>query len=104
MYAVIKTGGKQYRVEENEIINVELLKNVSQGDQVVFDQVLLVADDGDVKVGQPYVEGARVTASVLGISKGPKIINFKHSGRTTLRRKTGHRQKYTQLRIDSITA
>ncbi len=104
MYAVIKTGGKQYRVEENEIINVELLKNVSQGDQVVFDQVLLVADDGDVKVGQPYVEGARVTASVLGISKGPKIINFKHSGRTTLRRKTGHRQKYTQIRIDSITA
>ncbi len=104
MYAVIKTGGKQYRVEENEILNVELLKNVSEGEQITFDEVLLVADEDKVQVGQPYVEGAKVTASVLGVTKGPKIIVFKHSGRTTMRRKTGHRQKYTQLRIDSITA
>jgi len=104
MYAVIKTGGKQYRVEENEIINVELLKNVSEGDEVAFDDVFLVGDDEAIKVGQPVVEGAKVTATVLGLAKGPKVIIFKHSGRTTLRRKTGHRQKYTQLRIESITA
>ncbi len=104
MYAVIKTGGKQYRVEENEIINVELLKNVSEGDQVTFDNVLLVGSDDTVQVGRPLVDGAKVTATVLGLAKGPKVIIFKHSGRTTLRRKTGHRQKYTQLRIDSITA
>ncbi len=103
MYAVIKTGGKQYRVEENEIINVELLKNASEGDQITFDEVLLVADEENIQVGQPIVEGAKVTATVLGVTKGPKIIIFKHSGRTTMRRKTGHRQKYTQLRIDSIT-
>jgi len=104
MYAVIRTGGKQYRVEENEILNVELLKNVSEGDQVTFDDVLLVGDDDAVTVGRPVVDGAQVTATVLGLAKGPKVIIFKHSGRTTLRRKTGHRQKYTQLRIDSITA
>ena len=104
MYAVIRTGGKQYRVEENEIVNVELLKNTSEGDQVTFDDVLLVGDNDAVKVGRPVVEGAKVTATVLGQAKGPKVIIFRHSGRTTLRRKTGHRQKYTQLRIDSITA
>ena len=104
MYAVIKTGGKQYRVEKDEIINVELLKNVAAGDKVTFDDVLLVGDEDTVQVGRPLVEGAKVTATVLGQSKGPKIIIFKHSGRTTMRRKTGHRQKYTQLRIDSITA
>jgi large subunit ribosomal protein L21 len=104
MYAVIKTGGKQYRVEEKEIINVELLKHVSEGDEVTFDEVLLVAKDDEIKVGQPLVEGASVTATSLGTAKGPKVIIFKHSGRTTMRRKTGHRQKYTQLRIDSITA
>ena len=104
MYAVIRTGGKQYRVEENEILNVELLKNVSEGDQVTFDDVLLVGDDDAVTVGRPVVDGAQVTATVLGLAKGPKVIIFKHSGRTTLRRKTGQRQKYTQLRIDSITA
>ncbi len=103
MYAVIKTGGKQYRVEENEIINVELLKNASEGEQITFDEVLLVADEENIHVGQPIVDGAKVTATVLGVTKGPKVIIFKHSGRTTMRRKTGHRQKYTQLRIDSIT-
>ena len=104
MYAVIKTGGKQYRVEENEIINVELLKDVSEGDTVTFDEVLLIGSNDDVKVGQPFVADAKVAATVLGMAKGPKVIIFKHSGRHTYRRKTGHRQKYTQLRIESITA
>ena len=103
MYAVIETGGKQYRVVEGETIDVELLK-VSPGEQVTFENVLLVSNGEDVKVGQPVVEGASVQATVVGQSKGPKVLIFKHSGRTTMRRKTGHRQKYTRLHIDSISA
>lgn len=102
MYAVIETGGKQYRVEEGEALNVELLKT-PKGEQVTFDQVLLVGNGSDVQIGQPHVAGASVIATVLGPAKGPKVINFKHSGRTTLRRKTGHRQHYTRLVIDSIS-
>lgn len=104
MFAVIKTGGKQYRVEENDVINVELLKGVNEGDTITFENVLLYGNDDDVQVGQPFVPNAKVTATVLGLAKGPKVIIFKHSGRTTMRRKTGHRQKYTQLLINSITA
>ena len=103
MYAVITTGGKQYRVAAGEKLDVELLK-VGDGEQITFDQVLLIGDDAAITVGRPYVEGAVVTATALGLVKGPKVINFKHSGKTTLRRKTGHRQKYTRLRIDGITA
>jgi len=103
MYAVIKSGGKQYRVEEGEAFEVELLKK-NEGEQVTFDEVLLVDNGENVKVGQPIVEGASVTTTVLGRAKGPKVIIFKHSGRSTLRRKTGHRQHYTRLRVDSISA
>ncbi|MCP4198218.1 MAG: 50S ribosomal protein L21 [Proteobacteria bacterium] len=102
MYAVIQTGGRQYRVESGETLDVELLK-VGDGEQVTFDDVLLIGDGGDVQVGKPVVEGAAVNATVLGRSKGPKLIIFKHSGRSTYRKKTGHRQHYTRLRIDSIT-
>lgn len=103
MYAVITTGGKQYRVAAGEKLDVELLK-AGDGEQITFDQVLLIGDDAAVTVGRPFVDGAAVKATVLGRVKGPKVINFKHSGKTTLRRKTGHRQKYTRLRIDGITA
>ncbi len=103
MYAVISTGGKQYRVAAGEKVDVELLK-AGDGEQVTFDQVLLVGDDAAVKVGRPFVEGAAVKATVVGRVKGPKVINFKHSGKTTLRRKTGHRQKYTRVRVDNIVA
>ncbi|MCS7040582.1 MAG: 50S ribosomal protein L21 [Anaerolineae bacterium] len=103
MYAVIVTGGKQYRVWPGARFEVEQLKR-DAGDEVVFDQVLLVGDGANIRIGRPFVEGARVKATVLGLAKGPKIINFKHSGRTTLRRKTGHRQHYTRIRIDSIEA
>lgn len=103
MYAVIKTGGKQYRVEEGEILDVELLK-VDPGQQITFEEVLLLGNGDAIQVGRPFVDGAAVQATVLGLSKGPKVINFKHSGRHTLRRKTGHRQKYTRLRVDSISA
>ncbi|NUQ39373.1 MAG: 50S ribosomal protein L21 [Caldilineales bacterium] len=103
MYAVIKSGGKQYRVEPGEILDVELLK-ADAGAQLTFDEVLLVGNGEEVHVGRPYVAGAAVQTTVLGRSKGPKVINFKHSGRHTLRRKTGHRQHYTRLRVDSISA
>ncbi len=103
MYAVIKSGGKQYRVEEGEAFEVELLKK-DEGEQLIFDEVLLVDNGENVKVGQPIVEGASVTTTVMGRTKGPKVIIFKHSGRSTLRRKTGHRQHYTRLRVDSISA
>ena len=103
MYAVIETGGKQYRVSAGERLEIELLKQ-APGDEVAFDRVLLVGDGDAIRVGQPIVDGAIVKATVLGKTKGPKIINFKHSGRTTLRRKTGHRQHYTRVRVDSIIA
>ena len=101
MFAVIETGGKQYRVEEGQILEVELL-HLPDGEPVGFDRVLLVADDEEVRVGQPIVEGARVQATVLGTVKGPKAIIFKHSGRHTYRRRRGHRQRYSRLRVDSI--
>ncbi len=103
MYAVITSGGKQYRVEEGEAFDVELLK-LSEGEKITFDDVLLVGNGENVQVGQPTVEGAAVTATVLGRSKGPKVIIFKYSGRSTYKKKTGHRQHYTRLRVDSITA
>ncbi|MCO6452126.1 MAG: 50S ribosomal protein L21 [Caldilineales bacterium] len=102
MYAVIETGGKQYRVEEGETLNVELLK-AETGEQVTFDSILLVGNGEDVRVGQPVVSGASVTATVLGLARGPKVVIFRHSGRTTMRKKTGHRQTYTRLHIDSIS-
>lgn len=102
MFAVIHTGGKQYHVEQGETVDVELLK-VNDGDQITFDRVLLVGNGDAVQVGRPTVSGAVVSATVVGRVNGPKVINFKHSGRTTLRRKTGHRQHYTRLRIDTIT-
>ncbi len=103
MFAVIVTGGKQYRVSEGERLEVDLLKTTA-GEEITFEQVLLIGDGETVRVGRPTVEGAVVKATSLGLAKGPKVINFKHSGRTTLRRKTGHRQKYTRVRIDSISA
>ena len=78
MYAVIKTGGKQYRVAEGDVLNVEKL-NAEAGSEVVFDEVLTVVNDADVKIGQPVVEGAKVTAKVVEQGKGEKILVFKYS-------------------------
>ena len=103
MYAVIESGGKQYRVEEGEAFDVELLKK-DEGEKITFDEVLLVGDDESVQVGQPTVKGASVAATVLGRTMGPKVVIFKYSKRSTYKRKTGHRQHYTRLRVDSITA
>jgi len=101
MYAVVKTGGKQYRVAANDVIQVERL-DADAGDVVTFDDVLMVGGDGTVKIGNPRVDGAAVKAEVLEQAKGPKLIIFKKRRRKNSRRKAGHRQQLTVLRIKDI--
>jgi large subunit ribosomal protein L21 len=99
MFAVIQTGGKQYKVAKDDVIRVERLAG-DAGDQVVLDQVLMVGD----KIGQPVVDGAKVTATVVAQARGPKLIVFKKRRRQNSRRKNGHRQDLTILRITDIAA
>lgn len=101
MYAVVSTGGKQYRVEPGTTLAVELLPG-EPGDVVTLDRVLMVADGGDVRVGNPTVAGASVTATVLGDQLGEKVVVFKYKQKIKYRRRTGHRQHLTRLRIDEI--
>lgn len=102
MYAVIETGGKQYRVQKGERLRIEKLEAES-GTQVSF-PVLLLADGENVKVGKPTVAGATVTATVQGAEKGEKLLIFKYRRRKGYRRKTGHRQQYTSVLIQDIKA
>ena len=101
MYAVICAGGKQYRVSNGERITVEKL-NREAGQDVELDNVLMVADGENIKIGQPSVKDARVLAKVLSHKKGPKIITFKKERRKKYRRKVGHRQEYTELEVKEI--
>lgn len=104
MYAVIETGGKQHKVTEGEIIRVDKL-NAEPGAEVVFDKVMLVkTDDEALKVGQPYVSNASVTAEVLEQGKAKKIIVFKYKRKKNYQRKQGHRQQYTAIKIKAIAA
>ena len=103
MYAVIATGGKQYRVEQGGTLRVEKLAR-EPGATVEFTEVLLVADGENVKVGAPHVAGAKVTAEVVELGRGPKLLIFKYRRRKGYRRKTGHRQPFTALKITGITA
>ncbi|WP_299027728.1 50S ribosomal protein L21 [uncultured Thermanaerothrix sp.] len=100
-YAVIESGGKQYKVAEGTTLEVDRLSG-EVGDQVVLDQVLLVAEDNRVRVGTPTVPGARVEATIQEHFKGPKIIVFKYRPKKRYRVKTGHRQQYTRLLVNSI--
>ncbi|MDD5866536.1 50S ribosomal protein L21 [Lachnospiraceae bacterium YH-ros2228] len=102
MYAVIQTGGKQYKVSEGDIINVEKL-NVEEGQKVNFDQVLLVGGD-EMKVGNPVVSGATVEGSVLRNGKAKKVIVYKYKPKTGYHKKNGHRQAFTQVKIEKINA
>lgn len=102
MYAVIATGGKQYKVSEGDIIRVEKL-GVEADEKVTFDQVLLVSD-ADVKVGNPTVSNATVEATVLGNGKAKKVIVYKYKRKTGYHKKNGHRQAYTEVKIDKINA
>src|SRR3984957_10106480 len=102
MYAVIKTGGKQYRVAKDDIIEVELL-NTPKGGSVTLDHVLLVGQAGSAKIGTPTVAGASVKATVLDQKKDDKIIVFKKKRRQNYRRKNGHRQNLAVLKITSMS-
>jgi large subunit ribosomal protein L21 len=103
VYALIETGGRQYRVAVGDTIDVELL-DAQVGDSLDIEKVLLVSDDEAVRVGQPLIEGARVSATVLEHGKGPKVVAFKYRPKERYRRTLGHRQPYTRLRIDDIVA
>ncbi len=103
MYAVIQTGGKQYRVSEGDILRVELLEKDLK-EAVVFDRVLLVDNGGELKVGKPTVEGATVSAEVISHDRAKKVLIFKKKRTTTYQRTKGHRQGYTEVRIKGIQA
>jgi large subunit ribosomal protein L21 len=103
MFAVIKTGGKQYKVATNDIILVEKLE-AEEGASVSLDEVLMVGEGGNITVGAPVVKGASVTAKVIEQRKGDKVIIFKKNRRHNYRRKRGHRQFVTVLKIEGIKA
>lgn len=102
MYAIIATGGKQYRVQEGDIIKVEKLV-AETGQTIAFDQVLAVSDENGINVGTPTVAGAAVTATVVDQGKNKKVIIYKYKSKKDSRKKRGHRQPFTALKIESIT-
>ena len=102
MYAIIATGGKQYKVQEGDVIKVEKL-GAEAGSEVTFDQVLLVGDK-DVKVGTPTDEGASVKATVVAEGKAKKVIVYRYKRKTGYHKKNGHRQPFTQVKIEKINA
>ena len=103
MYAIIKTGGKQYRVAAGDTIKVETL-NAEVGSQVTLSEVLAVSDGNELKVGAPFVEGASVTATVVSHGRHDKVRIFKMRRRKHSIKSAGHRQNYTEIKIDSIAA
>lgn len=103
MIAIIRDGGKQYRVEEGQVLFLDL-RSQDAGDKIEIHDVLSIENGSDFKVGTPTVEGARVVAEVLGEAKGPKLISHRFRRRKGSRSRKGHRQKYTQVRIESIQA
>ena len=100
MYAIIATGGKQYRVSEGDVIYIEKID--AQVDSTVSFDVLLVGNDGDVKIGTPVVEGVKVEGKVVGQIRGEKIVVYKYKSKKNYRRKQGHRQPYTKVEITKI--
>lgn len=100
MYAIIRTGGKQYKVEAGDEILVEKL-SANEGDEVTF-EVLMLADDSGVQVGKPVLEGVSASAQVVGHGKGKKVVVFKYKPKKDYRKKQGHRQPYTMVKINSI--
>ncbi len=100
-YAIVESGGKQYKAVEGFVIEVDLIPT-EVGQAVVLDNVLLVADEEKYTIGTPTIKGASVKTTVLGHVKGPKLVVFKYRPKKRIRVKTGHRQQYTQLKIQSI--
>lgn len=102
MYAIIATGGKQYKVAEGDVLKVEKL-GAEEGEKVTFDQVLAVNNDG-IKIGNPTVEGASVSATVVENGKDRKVIVYKYKRKSGYHKKNGHRQLFTKVKIDKINA
>jgi len=100
-FAVIETGGKQYIVTPGQTLEVELLGEHAEGDKITFDTVLMTDDGSAAKIGTPYT-GSKVTATYLGMTKGPKISIIRYKAKSNRDRKLGHRQKYSQIKIESI--
>ena len=103
MYAIMQTGGEKYTVAEGEVNMVEKL-SAAEGEAVVFDEVLTLVNDGDVKVGKPVVEGAKVTGKVEAQGKDKKILVFKYKAKSNYRKRQGHRQPFTKVVIEKIEA
>ena len=103
MYAIVKTGGKQYKVAQGDVLFVEKLE-ANEGDVVTLDQVLAVAGENGLTVGSPVVEGATVTAKVVAQGKAKKVIVYKYKAKKDYRRKQGHRQPYTKIVVEKINA
>ncbi|MDU2066667.1 MAG: 50S ribosomal protein L21 [Sporomusaceae bacterium] len=103
MYAIIKTGGKQYRVAEGDVVTIEKL-DVAAGETVAFDSVLTVVKEGEVLIGKPFVAGAKVSAKVVDHGKDKKILVFKYKAKSNYRRRQGHRQPFTKVVIEKIEA
>lgn len=101
MYAVIETGGKQYRVQKGDTLFVEKLE-AEAGDKIDFDKVLLVSKEGELLAGKPYVDGAKVVANVLEQGKAKKVVVFKYKSKKNYRKRQGHRQPYTKIEIEEI--
>jgi len=102
MYAIIETGSKQYKVNEGEVIDVELLFKAPE-EKVVFDKVLLVSDKDKIEVGMPYVSGAKVTGKIMGDFKAEKVTTFKYKNKTNYHRTKGHRQPMTKVLIEEVS-
>ncbi|HET8835296.1 MAG TPA: 50S ribosomal protein L21 [Gemmatimonadales bacterium] len=102
MYAIFRASGKQFRAEKGKTIRLPLM-DAEAGAKITFDEVLLSSDGQTIKAGTPLVSGAKVMAEVVGVGKEPKIYVFKFKRRKNYRRKTGHRQKYTEVRITDLT-
>ena len=103
MYAIIETGGKQYKVAQGDIIKVELLNGTEPGNTYAFENVLMFSDKGSIKVGTPYLAGAKVSATVQKHDKAKKVIIYKYKAKKGFHKKKGHRQPFTELKIDSIS-
>ena len=103
MYAIIETGGKQYRVSEGDVITVEKLE-VNEGEAVDFDRVLTVVKDGEVVIGKPLIADAKVTGKVMAQGKEKKILIFRYKAKSNYRRRQGHRQPFTKVVIEKIEA
>ena len=101
MYAVIETGGKQYRVQQGDVLFVEKI-DAEEGANISFDKVLLVSKEGNGVAGKPYVDGAKVDAVVVEHGKAKKIVVFKYKSKKNYRKKQGHRQPYTKVKIENI--